>query len=190
MNTDLGTAFVALGLTASLLAVGNQIYGLIVKRSDLLSRVQIPVLIMFVAALGQVAVMERALITRDFTVAYVAQHGSTRTPALFNVATLWSALEGSILLWVLILVGYLGLVVWRFKSRLEDPLVAWAITVISIVCVFFFILLFVYYFLYLVIEKLHMCVYRCMSCFWVNYINHPAISPSRNFYSTNISISN
>ena len=141
MNTDLGTAFVALGLTASLLAVGNQIYGLIVKRSDLLSRVQIPVLIMFVAALGQVAVMERALITRDFTVAYVAQHGSTRTPALFNVATLWSALEGSILLWVLILVGYLGLVVWRFKSRLEDPLVAWAITVISIVCVFFFILL-------------------------------------------------
>ena len=67
MNTDLGTAFVALGLTASLLAVGNQIYGLIVKRSDLLSRVQIPVLIMFVAALGQVAVMERALITRDFT---------------------------------------------------------------------------------------------------------------------------
>ena len=141
MNTDLGTAFVALGLTASLLAVGNQIYGLIVKRSDLLSRVQIPVLIMFIAALGQVAVMERALITRDFTVAYVAQHGSTRTPALFNVATLWSALEGSILLWVLILVGYLGLVVWRFKSRLEDPLVAWAITVISIVCVFFFILL-------------------------------------------------
>ncbi|MBH01142.1 MAG: cytochrome C biogenesis protein CcmF [Acidimicrobiaceae bacterium] len=141
MNTDLGTAFVALGLAAALLAVGNQIYGLIAKRSGLLSRVQIPVLIMLVAAVGQVAVMEKALITRDFTVAYVAQHGSTRTPALFNIATLWSALEGSILLWILILVGYLGLVVWRFKSRLEDPLVAWAITVISIVCVFFFILL-------------------------------------------------
>ncbi len=141
MNTELGTVFVALGLAASLLAVVNQIYGLITKRSDLLSRVQIPVLIMFFAAVGQVAVMEKALITRDFTVAYVAQHGSTRTPALFNVATLWSALEGSILLWVLILVGYLGLVVWRFKSRLEDPLVAWAVTVISIVCVFFFLLL-------------------------------------------------
>ncbi|MDP6322325.1 MAG: heme lyase CcmF/NrfE family subunit [Acidimicrobiales bacterium] len=141
MNTELGTVFVALGLAASLLAVVNQIYGLITKRSDLLSRVQIPVLIMFFAAVGQVAVMERALITRDFTVAYVAQHGSTRTPALFNVATLWSALEGSILLWVLILVGYLGLVVWRFKSRLGDPLVAWAVTVISIVCVFFFLLL-------------------------------------------------
>ena len=141
MNTDLGTAFVALGLAAALLAVCNQIYGLITRKLDLLSRVQIPVLIMVIAAVGQVAVMERALITRDFTVAYVAQHGSTRTPALFNIATLWSALEGSILLWVLILVGYLGLVVWRFKSRLEDPLVAWAITVISIVCVFFFILL-------------------------------------------------
>ena len=46
------------------------------------------------------AVMARALITRDFTVAFVAQNGSSRTPPLFNVATLWSALEGSILLWL------------------------------------------------------------------------------------------
>ena len=72
MNTDLGTAFVALGLAAALLAVCNQIYGLITRKLDLLSRVQIPVLIMVIAAVGQVAVMERALITRDFTVAYVA----------------------------------------------------------------------------------------------------------------------
>jgi cytochrome c-type biogenesis protein CcmF len=141
MNADLGNVFVALGLASALLAVGNQLYGLIFKKSYLLSRVQIPVLIMLVAAVGQVAVMERALITRDFTVAYVAQNGSTRTPQLFNVATLWSALEGSILLWVLILVGYLALVVWRFKSRLTDPLVAWAVAVMSMVCVFFFILL-------------------------------------------------
>ena len=141
MNTDLGTVFVALGLASALLAVCNQFYALITKKLVLLSRVKIPVLIMLVAAIGQVAVMERALITRDFTVAYVAQHGSTRTPPLFNVATLWSALEGSILLWVLILVGYLALVVWRFKSRLTDPLVAWAVAVMSIVCVFFFILL-------------------------------------------------
>ena len=141
MNTDLGTVFVALGLASALLAVCNQFYALISKKLVLLSRVKIPVLIMLVAAIGQVAVMERALITRDFTVAYVAQHGSTRTPPLVNVATLWSALEGSILLWVLILVGYLALVVWRFKSRLTDPLVAWAVAVMSIVCVFFFILL-------------------------------------------------
>ena len=47
--------------------------------------------------------MERALITRDFSLAYIQQVGSRDTPALFNVTALWSALEGSILLWLLIL---------------------------------------------------------------------------------------
>ena len=141
MNTELGTVFVALGLASALIAVSNQLYGLMTKRTELLLRVRIPVFVMLIASIGQVLVMERALITRDFTVAYVAQNGSTRTPPLFNIATLWSALEGSILLWVLVLVGYLALVVLRFKNRLTDPLVAWAIAVMSIVCVFFFVLL-------------------------------------------------
>ena len=35
----------------------------------------------FVGALVAFVVMERALITRDFTVAYVAENGSTKTPA-------------------------------------------------------------------------------------------------------------
>ena len=60
--------------------------------------------------------MERALITRDFSVSYVAENGSHATPALFNVATLWAALEGSILLWALILAGYLVLVAYKFAN--------------------------------------------------------------------------
>ena len=107
----------------------------------MLARAPATVVVLAVAAVGQVAVMERALITRDFTVAYVAQHGSHRTPALFNVATLWSALEGSILLWVLVLVGYLVMVAWRFRYRLADPLVGWALLVLFAVCTFFFMLL-------------------------------------------------
>ena len=54
-----------------------------------------------------VAVMEHALITRDFTMKFVADNGSSATPPLFNVATLWSALEGSILLWALVLCIYI-----------------------------------------------------------------------------------
>ena len=79
-----------------------------------------------VGAVLAVAAMERALITRDFTVQYVADNGSSRTPALYNVATLWAALEGSILLWVLVLTGYMALVVHKFRKRLDDPLVGWA----------------------------------------------------------------
>ncbi|MBC8364898.1 MAG: heme lyase CcmF/NrfE family subunit [Actinobacteria bacterium] len=141
MNATLGSGFVALGLTASLLGVLNAVRGLATHSAVHLARTRWYVAAVAVAAVGQFAVMERALITRDFTVAFVAEHGSHRTPALFNVATLWSALEGSILLWVLILVGYLVLVAWRFQDRLADPMVGWVLLVMLAVCAFFFLLL-------------------------------------------------
>ena len=82
--------------------------------------------------------MQRALITRDFSLAYVAENGSTRTPALFNVATMWAALEGSILLWGLVLAGYLAIIAQKFRRRLEDPLVGWALLTMLVVGIFFF----------------------------------------------------
>jgi cytochrome c-type biogenesis protein CcmF len=85
--------------------------------------------------------MQRALVTRDFTVSYVAQVGSPDTPALFNVAAMWSSLEGSLLLWVLVLSIFTALVAWRFRDRSTDPLVGWAQLTMFAVCVFFFALL-------------------------------------------------
>ena len=85
------------------------------------------VLVLLGGALVAFVAMERALITRDFTSQYVAENGSSRTPPLYNVATLWSALEGSILLWALVLAGYLrGRGRASSASRLDDPLVGWA----------------------------------------------------------------
>jgi cytochrome c-type biogenesis protein CcmF len=92
-------------------------------------------------ALAAFAVMEWALITRDFSVDYVTQVGSHRTPALFNFASLWSALEGSLLLWLLILGGFTVLVARHFAARVTDPLVAWAMIVMFAVSIFFFSLL-------------------------------------------------
>ena len=141
MNATLGTTCVALGLVASVAGVVTVAWGLVTRNPSLVVRSRTWAWMLAVAAVGQVAVMERALITRDFTVAFVAEHGSHRTPALFNVATLWSALEGSILLWVLVLVGYLVLVVRRFRDRLDDPMVGWTLLVMFAVCTFFFLLL-------------------------------------------------
>jgi cytochrome c-type biogenesis protein CcmF len=85
--------------------------------------------------------MERALITRDFTLLFVAENGSTKTPALFNFATLWGALEGSIILWSVVLGGYLVVVGHHFRRRLADPLVAWALLTMMVVAAFFFLLM-------------------------------------------------
>ena len=48
-------------------------------------------------------IMEYALITRDFSVSYVASVGSLATPLHITIVSLWSSLEGSILFWGLVL---------------------------------------------------------------------------------------
>jgi cytochrome c-type biogenesis protein CcmF len=141
MNHLLGNLGVVIALSGSLLGVLSLAFALARRRRDL-QWVMIPyALVVLVGAVLAVVAMERALITRDFTVAFVAENGSTRTPALYNVATLWSALEGSILLWGLVLAGYTTLVVAKFRRRLDDPLVGWAMLTMFVVCAFFFFLL-------------------------------------------------
>ncbi|HZI09015.1 MAG TPA: heme lyase CcmF/NrfE family subunit, partial [Myxococcus sp.] len=57
---------------------------------------------------GSNVVMVEALVTDDFSVKYVAQVGSIATPLVYKVVSLWSALEGSILFWGLIMGLYIA----------------------------------------------------------------------------------
>ena len=95
-----------------------------------------------VAAVGAFASMEYAMITRDFSLAYVQKVGSTATPALYNFAAVWSALEGSLLMWVLILSGYTVAVSFWLRKKMDDVLTNWAMGVMFIVSLFFFLLSF------------------------------------------------
>jgi cytochrome c-type biogenesis protein CcmF len=138
VNLALGRAGVTLGFAAAVLGAVTVGYGLIRHRPELVRLSRWYAGLVFLGGLLAAIAMERALITRDFTVLYVADNGSTKTPALYNFATLWGALEGSIILWALILGGYLMAVVVKFRKRLADPLVGWAIFTMLIVCIFFF----------------------------------------------------
>ena len=91
-------------------------------------------------ALAAFAVMEWAMITRDFSLLYVQKVGSSATPALYNFAAVWSALEGSILMWVLVLAGYVAAAMWWMRKRLNEPLVGWAMAVLLIALAYFFLL--------------------------------------------------
>ncbi len=138
MNAALGSAGVLLGLIACVAGMITVAVGLRGDRAALVRTGRTYALLGLAGAVLATVAMERALITRDFTVQFVAEHGSSRTPALYNVATMWSALEGSILLWALILAGYTALIAQKFRSRLEDPLVGWALLTMLAVGAFFF----------------------------------------------------
>ena len=96
----------------------------------------------FAGALVAVVMMQRALAMRDWEVAYVQQVGSDLTPRLYNIAAMWSALEGSILLWLVVLAGFVAMVGRRYRRRADDPLVAWALIVLFVILAFFALLTF------------------------------------------------
>ncbi|MCU1454030.1 MAG: ccmF [Acidimicrobiales bacterium] len=141
MNAALGTGGVVLGVVSALAAIVTLTLGLTQQRAELLRMSKVYALMLLGAALLAFVAMERALITRDFSMKYVATNGSSRTPALYNFATLWGALEGSILLWTLVLTGFTVAVVRKFRTRLNDPLVGWAMLTMFVVCLFFFALM-------------------------------------------------
>ena len=139
-NVTAGAAATAVGLAAALLGVVVTALGLAGRHRSWGRDARRLTVVMAMAAVAAIAVMERALITRDFTVKFVADNGSSTTPAVFNFATLWSALEGSILLWVLVLCGYVVAVAVKFRRRGDDPMLGWALLVLFAVSAFFFAL--------------------------------------------------
>lgn len=80
--------------------------------------------------------MEYALLTHDFSVDYVAQVGSRATPTVITIVSLWSALEGSILLWGLFL-GVFTLIFARQSRKLDLQQSAYSLGVLLAICVFF-----------------------------------------------------
>lgn len=141
MNPTLGFMFCVLGLSASVLGSAGGAYALSTGRSHLLKPVRQWAWLVLVAGIGTFVVMEVALFQRDYSIAYVQKVGSSTTPALFNFAALWSALEGSIILWVFLLSGYIGAMLIKFRDRATDPLLGWALVVMLAISGFFFALM-------------------------------------------------
>ena len=123
MKATLGVLALALGASGALLGVGTLAVGL-ARHDDRLLRVgRRYVFVVLAAAVLAAAVMEWALITHDFSLQYVADNNALATPLLFTITGLWAALEGSILLWTLVLGGYLAFTAHKFRNRATDPLV-------------------------------------------------------------------
>ncbi len=118
MSNTLGDLGVALAGAALLLAAVLTLWGMS-RRDARLLRYSLGLAPLALAGLVlSFAVLERALVVRDFEVRYVAEYGSSRTPAFFNVTALWSGLEGSILLWALVLVGFVVLFALYFRPQI------------------------------------------------------------------------
>ncbi len=138
MNGLLGSIGVWVGfvgaLTSAVWAIGSLL------RPATFPRFRPVVAIAVVVSGGFLALfaMEHAFVTHDFTLSYVAENNARETPFLYNLSGMWSALEGSILLWAVLLSLVSASVILVYAKRREDSVVRWATAVLFTVCLFFF----------------------------------------------------
>ena len=78
------------------------------------------------------ACLTAAFVENDFSVLYVAQHSNTLLPLPYRVAAVWGGHEGSLLLWVLMLVLW-ALAVALLSRQLPDHMVARVLGVLGLV---------------------------------------------------------
>ncbi len=135
-----------LGTFALMVALALAVYGLVAsvlgarRRQILLVESARTASFSLVAAVVAAnAAMLAAILANDFGVAYVAANSSRETPTFFKVLSLWSNDEGSLLLWNLILAGFIAAVAYRFRTRRPETL-PWALAVLYSVQVFYLVL--------------------------------------------------
>nr|WP_235727578.1 heme lyase CcmF/NrfE family subunit [Kangiella shandongensis] len=90
----------------------------------------------FVLVLASFICLTISFINNDFSVAYVANHSNSQLPVYYRISAVWGAHEGSLLLWVLILTGWMAAVA-IFSKSLPKDLVARVLGVMGLVAVGF-----------------------------------------------------
>jgi len=90
----------------------------------------------FVFVVIAYACLTYAFIHSDFSVLYVAEHSNSALPLIYRIAGVWGGHEGSLLLWILMLVIWM-LAVTVFSRHLPEEMVARVLGVMGLVAVGF-----------------------------------------------------
>lgn len=117
MIVELGHFCVVIACLLALLQVLLPIIGLKQNNPQLLATATSLAYGVFVFTLLGFLALIQAFVTDDFSVDYVASHSNTRLPLQFKVSALWSAHEGSFLLWTLVM-SIWTMMVARFSAPL------------------------------------------------------------------------
>jgi len=136
MTAVIGTFSLGLALAVSLYGAAASFLGARRRNPVLVesARTSAFSLVALVAAAN--GAMFAAILTNDFGVKYVAENSSRATPLFFKVLSLWSADEGSLLLWNLVLAGFIAAVAIRFRRQRPETF-PWALGTMFAVSVFY-----------------------------------------------------
>ncbi|MGZ8694117.1 MAG: heme lyase CcmF/NrfE family subunit [Gaiellaceae bacterium] len=140
---ELGRGALAICLGLELWAVGAGTYAAFRGRRRLAASARNALLAAFGVTVVASAVLWAALLRRDFSFTYVAEHTSRKLGDGYAAASFWSGQEGSLLLWLLILSGFSAAALLLARRPVRS-LLPWVVPVLGVVGTFFaFMLVFV-----------------------------------------------
>jgi len=110
--------------------------GLKLKNNKLLKNAQLAVYGQFYLITICVLILLYALITRDFSIRYVAEYSDRKLPLFYTISALWAGQAGSLLFWTWLLTIFNALYVFFNRSR-ESAFTPYVFTIHSAVTIFF-----------------------------------------------------
>jgi cytochrome c-type biogenesis protein CcmF len=133
---ELGRAALVLCLGLALYALFAGAYAAATRRRRLARSAQNALLAAFGTAAVASSVLLSALLRKDFSFVYVADHTSLELPRPYTISAFWGGQEGSLLLWLLVLTGFSAAAV-AFARRTGPDIIAWVVPVLGLVTTFF-----------------------------------------------------
>ncbi|MGC8119366.1 heme lyase CcmF/NrfE family subunit [Marinobacter sp. VGCF2001] len=91
---------------------------------------------MFVFTALAFAILTHAFLVDDFSVAYVANNSNSMLPWYYKMSAVWGGHEGSLLMWILMLIGW-TLAVAIFSRKLPSVMISQVLSVLGMVSVGF-----------------------------------------------------
>ncbi len=138
--TSLGPVLLAAALAIEAYGIGASVYGVRARRTEWVESGRRAVYALAAVLTLAFAILIAAFLRSDFSLAVVAEHSSTTTPAFYRAAAAWSAQEGSLLLWVWLLSVWSSIALLLTRGRLRD-VAAWAQAVLLGFAAFFTMLM-------------------------------------------------
>lgn len=133
------------GSTSLLLAFAGALAGMITAfvgilrgRASIVDNSRVYAWLVLLGATVASADLVHAFLVHDFALSYVADNNARQTPLLYDISGMWSALQGSILLWGLVLAGYLALLARRLRRFGDHVRSGWTLVTAYGIAAFFF----------------------------------------------------
>lgn len=122
MMPEIGCFLLCLALAIALLLSSYPLWGAMRQDARLMAMARPLAAGLFVCIAGAFLVLVHAFVVNDFTVDYVAANSNTLLPVYYRIAATWGAHEGSLLLWVLLLSGWMAAVAVFSRGMPQDAL--------------------------------------------------------------------